>query len=73
MLAQNPLGRKAEASVRGEPRVTVSVGLATVDETSMGSINRVEQLVNAADQALHAAKAAGGNCVRMHKPRQAAA
>lgn len=53
--------------------VTASAGLATLDAASHGAFTRPEQLLNAADQALHAAQAAGGHTVRVFTPRARAA
>lgn len=57
----------------GTITLTVSVGLATLDAGTVHVFTRVEQLLNAADQALHAAQTAGGNCVRIFTPKQQAA
>jgi len=54
-------------------RLTASVGVSCLDATTSETLTRVERLINAADKAVHAAKGAGGNCVRVFKPLRKAA
>lgn len=51
--------------------VTVSVGVAAME--AAGQFQQWEQLVEAADRAVYAAKDAGRNCVRVFTPRPAGA
>lgn len=53
--------------------VTASAGVATFDPASQNAFARPEHLLHAADQALHAAQAAGGHTVRVFSPRAKAA
>ena len=53
--------------------VTVSIGVATLDPSTAEVFSKVERLLNAADQAVRAAKSSGGNCVRLFSPRKKAA
>jgi diguanylate cyclase (GGDEF)-like protein len=53
--------------------LTVSVGVATLDPSTAQVFSRLERLLNAADQAARAAKAAGGDCARVFSPRKKAA
>ncbi len=50
-------------------KVTVSLGVATFD--GMRFFSRPEQLIEAADKAVYAAKESGRNCVRVFAPRAA--
>jgi len=50
--------------------LTVSVGLASFDQQTRDLFTKPEQLLNAADRAVHAAKACGGDCVRVFVPRR---
>jgi len=54
-------------------RLTVSAGVATLDPSSADVMIRPERLINAADKAVRAAKAAGGDCVRVFTPMRQAA
>jgi len=56
-----------------EASLTASVGLASLEPQTAQVFNRVERLLNAADQAVRAAKGAGGDCVRLFTPRSRAA
>ena len=47
--------------------ITVSLGVATFDGVRF--FEQPEQLVNAADQAVYAAKKSGRNCVRVFAPK----
>ncbi|TVQ32384.1 MAG: GGDEF domain-containing protein [Phycisphaeraceae bacterium] len=74
MLKTNPIALDEHRFDKDRPVVTVSVGVATRDATSGGDFPRVEAFLSAADRALHAAKNAGGDCVRVFvHPRSAAA
>ncbi len=56
--------------VEGAPvDLTVSVGLACLEQQTHAVFEKPEQLLNAADRAVHAAKACGGDCVRVFVPR----
>jgi len=48
----------------GPIRLTLSVGVATFDHDTAETLTRGERLIHAADKAVHAAKQAGGDCVR---------
>lgn len=70
-LGSSPLD--VEASVEGRPQsvqVTMSVGVATLDAHTERTFTRVGRLIHAADQAVYAAKEAGGDCVRVFTPSQ---
>ncbi len=69
-LASSPLAVEGWEGPGEPPKVTISAGLATLDASTASAFTRWEHLVNATDQALHAAKAAGGNCVRVFSPRK---
>jgi len=56
----------------GQPRrvqITASVGIATLEPGVAEAYTRMERLLNGADQAVRAAKASGGDCVRLFTPR----
>jgi diguanylate cyclase (GGDEF)-like protein len=55
----------------GRVHVTASVGVAAMDAETAESLVEAAQLVNLADGALRAARAAGPNCVRVFNPRPA--
>jgi GGDEF domain-containing protein len=57
---------------RGQPDVTISLGLAAADAASAGAFRRVELLIHAANKAAEASHQAGGSCLRTFTPRQAA-
>lgn len=58
---------------RGAVRITLSVGVATLERESVETLTRAERLIHAADKAVHASKHAGGNCVRAFTPKRRAA
>ncbi|MCG8558125.1 MAG: GGDEF domain-containing protein [Proteobacteria bacterium] len=68
--AAHRLRREVQAAVTPAPRgpieITVSIGMATFDPRE--EIPTVEQFLGQADEALYAAKAAGKNTVKVHKP-----
>lgn len=72
-LAENPIDLSDQGVPPGVVAVTVSAGLATYDSSTIDLFTKVEHLLNAADQGLHAAKRAGGNGVRIFTPRHSAA
>jgi two-component system cell cycle response regulator len=49
--------------------VTVSLGVAVMEPDQLAAFPRAELLVQAADRALYAAKAGGGNCARIFRMR----
>ena len=53
--------------------LSVSVGVAVLDRETHIVFDRAEQLINAADRAVNAAKGTGGNCVRVFVPKSRAA
>ncbi len=64
-IAETPVDADDDLTLQ----VTVSMGVATQD--AHGAFSSPEQLVQAADKAVYAAKAAGRNCVRVFVPRAA--
>ncbi len=50
--------------------LTISVGVATLDGDTEGVLTRAERVVHAADKAVHAAKDANGDCVRVFLPKR---
>lgn len=68
-ITERPLDlSKAVPGEVGEIRLTLSVGVATVDRETIAALTRAERLIHAADKAVHAAKEAGGDCVRAFTP-----
>lgn len=61
-----------DEATHGTPSVpvTVSAGVAVMDQNSMFVYTRAELITQAADKSLYAAKKAGRNCVRVFRPRR---
>lgn len=49
--------------------ITISIGIAAYEPQTAHAFAKAEQLVQAADQAVYAAKGSGRNCVRIFNPR----
>jgi diguanylate cyclase (GGDEF)-like protein len=67
-IADEPFLTAAEDEIGAPLRVTISVGVAVYEPRMSATFGSPEQLVQAADKALYAAKRAGGDCVRMFSP-----
>jgi diguanylate cyclase (GGDEF)-like protein len=50
--------------------VTLSCGIVTVEPATMESFEKLDRFLNAAEQAVQAAKTAGGNTIRLFSPRK---
>lgn len=59
-----------EKDEAGAVPLTISAGVSTLDRETEGVLIRAERVVHAADKAVHAAKDAGGDCVRVFMPRR---
>lgn len=60
------------AGVESAPRITLSVGIACLNHQSDPALSTGDALAQAAASAAMDARAAGGNCVRVYRPRAAA-
>ncbi|MFG0275041.1 MAG: GGDEF domain-containing protein, partial [Phycisphaerales bacterium] len=72
-LAETPIEVETEEHGAVSVKVTASVGIASLEPQTAEVFSRIERLLNAADQAVRAAKSAGGDCVRLFTPRSRAA
>jgi diguanylate cyclase (GGDEF)-like protein len=72
-LAESPIEIETEDHGTVSVKVTASVGIASLEPRTAEVFSRLERLLNAADQAVRAAKGAGGDCVRLFTPRSRAA
>ena len=63
-LNSTPVDLTGAQTTKPQVRITTSVGVASYDNTSRDAIRSAEQLINAADQAVYAAKKSGRDCVR---------
>ncbi|MGP1310420.1 MAG: sensor domain-containing diguanylate cyclase [Phycisphaerales bacterium] len=64
VLNSTPIDIRQAKSSKQHVRITTSVGVAAYDDSSRSMLREQEQLINAADQAVYAAKKAGRDCVR---------
>ncbi|MHC4975926.1 MAG: sensor domain-containing diguanylate cyclase [Planctomycetota bacterium] len=53
--------------------LTLSCGLVTLEPSTMASFDKLDNFINAAEQAVRAAKTSGGNTIRLFSPRKQAA
>jgi diguanylate cyclase (GGDEF)-like protein len=64
VLNSTPIDLSEAKAAKSQVRITTSVGVAAYDRSTREAIREPEQLINAADQAVYAAKKAGRDCVR---------
>lgn len=64
IVSSQPVDLSDARSEKPAVRVTVSVGVAALDDESRDAFVNIEQLINAADQGVYAAKKGGRDCVR---------
>ncbi len=63
-LNSTPIDLAGAQTTKPHVRITMSVGVASYDDASRDALRTAEQLINAADQAVYAAKKSGRDCVR---------
>jgi diguanylate cyclase (GGDEF)-like protein len=64
---RNVIGSRPIAAAGNSLAVTISAGLALSSEFAGSDL---EEIIHQAEMALYAAKAAGGNCVRLGRPKR---
>lgn len=64
IISSQPVDLRDAKAEKPSVKITVSVGVAALDDESRELFTDVERLVNAADQGVYAAKKGGRDCVR---------